>query len=915
MQLIVYLFPVLVTAAVAAQSLGDLSYIVRFPDISSELLQKRELNYHTQFFEKLAADGIDYLPRFNYSSPALHGASVIFRASNDSQTGQSKAQAELANLVYLRSLEGIVAQAWPTAQISHTKKDTITSDIDVNPKAGTLDNTKKKLSKRDSTARACPRDVSTPSPWSAIHKTTNVDKLHKRGIKGAGVVIAVIDSGLDTLHPVFANKIVGGWDFVGDNPTPGSLNPGPDLTDKDGHGTHAAGIAVGSSNRYTGVAPDAKLLGYRTYYKIDSFVSEDILLAAMERAYSDGADIISFSIGSAQGFAGNPIGIAAENLIKKGIIFVAAAGNDGRNGPYNPLNGGGASNSLAVGTVESEYLATWPITAVADGSDQTRSLTYISTNGAYFGLNGTQNADYSPTNACEIDAPAGNSSLIVIPRGSCTDVEQFGRLNDLGYKYALLVNGPNHAFLHSFNVTYTKTLKAGGFIDTAHSGWLASQAHAGNTLAIQFNNNSSPISVRSVFAGAGYPNVVTSWGPTYENYFYPSVVAPGGDVLAPSPGGVYLTVSGTSFATPYVAGVAALYLSSKGISRSAGRPSTGAAFDFSKRLIGTARVLDFYDGKAAVSGVKAPLIQQGAGLIDAARMIDQDIHIQSDPLLSLNDTRYRQATQKITIKNTGNKLLSYTVRHVSGTAVTVANASGIISQFPPPYFKNKGAFVTFLPAVWVLAPGHSTNIYAYFSFPSTAPEGIVYSGKLEVTASNGDVVGVPYMAVQQDTNALISPFPSPPVLLKGDPATFQYAPIPDDGTAVFNFAQHDAPLYSAFSNFGSRFVSVDLVTADFDLDAAVAANAITTLPSRPGYLGPAGIYDPNSGSITFPQAPLPRMPKKYLEFPIVGLAENFAQLEPGRYRVLTRALRPFGAPNKTRDWVLYLSPAFEVVYK
>ncbi|KAF5098431.1 hypothetical protein D0Z00_002044 [Geotrichum galactomycetum] len=907
-----------VAATVTAQSAGDLSYIVRFPDVSSELLHKRDLSYHTQFFAKLAADGIDYLSRFNYSSPALHGASVVFRASNN--PNQAKAEAELAHLIYLRSLDGIVDKAWPATKIPHVKKDTIISDTDEentgNIKADPSDNKKKKrAAKRDTSSRTCPRDVSIQSPWTAVHESTNVNKLHKRGIKGSGVVIAVIDTGIDTLHPDFANKIVGGWDFVGDNPAPGSFHPGPDFTDKDGHGTQAAGIAVGNSNRYTGVAPEAKLLAYRVYYNIGSYVDEDTLLAAIERAYSDGADVISFSIGSPQAFAGNPIGIAADNLVSKGIIFVIAAGNNGLHGPYNPLNGGGSSNSLAVATVESEYLATWPITAVAGASEQTRSLTYISTNGAYFGLNGTQHADYSPTNACEIDARVGNSSLIVLPRGSCTDVEQFGRLNDLGYNYALLVNGPNNVFLHSFNVTYTKTLKAGGFIDTAHSGWLAAQADAGNSLIIQFNNNTTPIPVRSVYAGAGYPNRITSWGPTYENFFYPSVAAPGGDVLAPTPGGSYLTVSGTSFATPYMAGVAALYLSSKGISRSAGTASTSAALDFNKRVIGTARVLDFFDGTAPVSGVQAPLIQQGAGFVDAARMVDQDIHIQSDPLISLNDTRYRQAAQKIKIKNTSNKLLSYTVRHVPGTAVTVANSAGIIPEFPPPYSKDKRAVVTFLPAVWVLTPGHSTNIYAYFSFPSTTKEGIVYSGKLEITASNGDVVGVPYMAVQQDTNALISPFPSPPVLLKADSTTGQYAPIPDDGSAVFNFAQYDAPVYSAYSNFGTRFASVDLVTTDFDLDAAVAANAVTSLPSRPGYLGPAGIYDPSSGAITFPQTPFPRIQQGNLDFPVIGFTENFAQLESGSYRVLTRALRPFGALNKSKDWVFHLSPAFKVVYE
>ncbi|KAF5092139.1 hypothetical protein D0Z03_003025 [Geotrichum reessii] len=915
----------LVYCAVIAAVLptNDATYIVRFPDLQNS--QNPSLDYHTKFFAKLDADKINYISRFNFSSPALHGASISISINGSSPTDTND-EAKLAQLLYLRSLDGIVDQAWSALKVLHAQNGAIESDIVEqeeiiktvpNKPPTTKPKSFVKRGSNNGSSGACPRSLPPPaqSPWNANHESTNVDKLHKRGIKGAGVTIAVIDTGIDASHPDFANKVIGGWDFVGDHPAPGSFSPGPDFTDKNGHGTQAAGIAAGNGNRYTGVAPDAKLLGYRVYSQLDSYVDEDTLLAAIERAYKDGADIISFSIGSPQAFAGNPVSVAADNLVKQGIVFVGAAGNNGVKGPYNPLNSGGAFSSLAVASVESNYTVTWPVTARAGTAGEAKYLTYLPTEGAYFNLDGTYSADYSSTNACEITARAGNSSLIVLPRGNCSDAEQFTRINGLGYKYALLINGPSHRYFYSYRQDFSKTLKAGGFIAAEHGSWFAEQANAGNIINFSFSTKNAPVPSRSIVAVAGYVNRITSWGPSYENYFYPSVAAPGGSVLAPNLGGGYLTVSGTSFATPYVAGVAALYLSSKGISRRAGSGSTTAALDFNKRLIGTAHVLDFCDGTAPVKGVQAPLIQQGAGLIDAVRVVDQAIQIFSDPLISLNDTVYRQAAHKIKIKNTSNQLLSYTVRHVPGTAVTVANSTGLVPEFPPPYFADKRATVAFVPFVWVLTPGHSTNIYAYFSLPKTTSDGIVYAGKLEITASNGDVVAVPYMGVQQNTNKLISPFPIPPVLLQTNPATGNSEPIPDDGSAVFNFADYNAPIYSVYSNFGSRLVSVDLVTSEFKLTTmATGGDGISGLLSQPGYIGPAGLFDPTGGAITFPQSAFPRLEQGYLQFPIMGLTKGFEQLSSGNYRVLTRALRPFGSVNKAQDWVVYLSPAFQVVY-
>lgn len=69
-----------------------------------------------------------------------------------------------------------------------------------------------------------------------------------------------------------------------------------------GHGTHVAGIIGANANplNFTGVAPSASLAAYRVF-GCDGNAQNDVIMAAMIRAYTDGADIISMSLGGASG--------------------------------------------------------------------------------------------------------------------------------------------------------------------------------------------------------------------------------------------------------------------------------------------------------------------------------------------------------------------------------------------------------------------------------------------------------------------------------------------------------------------------------------------------------------------------------------------------------------------------------------
>ena len=150
--------------------------------------------------------------------------------------------------------------------------------------------------------------------------------------RGQGVVVAVIDSGIDYTHPAFGggfgpgHKVAGGWDFA---------NNDPDPMDELGHGTHVAGIIAGDAEPVIGVAPAATLLAYKVL-GLDATGYDSHLLAAVERCIdpngdgntSDHADVVNISLGR-RVVGADLLVQAIERGTAAGIVFCIAAGNDG----------------------------------------------------------------------------------------------------------------------------------------------------------------------------------------------------------------------------------------------------------------------------------------------------------------------------------------------------------------------------------------------------------------------------------------------------------------------------------------------------------------------------------------------------------------------------------------------------------
>jgi serine protease len=159
--------------------------------------------------------------------------------------------------------------------------------------------------------------------------------------RGAGQVIAIVDSGIDLSHPDLSGKIVGGATFTGcaqngpcgngDWRSGGAAGQPPSP-----HGTHVAGIAAATTDNgvgVAGVAPDARLLAVKVLTEEGGSFAE--IAAGIRWAADNGADVINMSLGAipgVQALALTGLESDARNAVayavSKGVVVVAAAGND-----------------------------------------------------------------------------------------------------------------------------------------------------------------------------------------------------------------------------------------------------------------------------------------------------------------------------------------------------------------------------------------------------------------------------------------------------------------------------------------------------------------------------------------------------------------------------------------------------------
>ncbi|MGW2475635.1 S8 family serine peptidase [Streptomyces sp. NPDC001665] len=428
--------------------------------------------------------------------------------------------------------------------------------------------------------RPSPVDGGGGAASGAAQDDDGVARLHAEGITGKGVKVGIIDTGIDYHHPDLKSAYKGGYDFVDEDADPmettyadwkasGRAETNQGSTYYTEHGTHVAGIVAGrgdtSQERAAhGVAPGASVYAYRVLGPYGSGRTSDIM-AAMDRAADDRMDVVNMSLGAAVNDPMSPQAIAADNLVLAGITTVIAAGNSGP-GASTLGTPGAAALPLTVGAHDEPM--TLPEYRIGTGATTaTGRLLARPFGDALSDLASGDHpvADVGTGTAAGYSGKDVKGKAVLVKRGGITLDEKVRRAATMGAVAVLLVND-NADEGHIPNYLGESPSYVPAFSLTAAEGAALTAATADATARLTFTEGGTFV------LGSGALADFSSRGPAYgTGAIKPEVTAPGvsvlssvpADTVAPETGDyskAYARLSGTSMASPYVAGAAALLL-------------------------------------------------------------------------------------------------------------------------------------------------------------------------------------------------------------------------------------------------------------------------------------------------------------------------------------------------------------------
>jgi serine protease AprX len=177
---------------------------------------------------------------------------------------------------------------------------------------------------------------------------TQIKDMNANGYDGEGVIVGIVDSGIDIDHPDLDHINITAWkDYVNGRTEP---------YDDQGHGTHIAGI-IAAQGVIDGVAPMVKMVIVKAISQSGSGSDSDVA-AGIDFAVDNGADVICLSLGGMARFLniGDDTASACNDAIDQGVVVVAAAGNDGESDDGDVSSPATVDGVIAVGAIDENKL-------------------------------------------------------------------------------------------------------------------------------------------------------------------------------------------------------------------------------------------------------------------------------------------------------------------------------------------------------------------------------------------------------------------------------------------------------------------------------------------------------------------------------------------------------------------------------
>ena len=580
--------------------------------------------------------------------------------------------------------------------------------------------------------------------------------------KGEGKVIAVIDTGVDTTHQAFTGELAGtppltpqkvaaltsqlgegktgvyisqkfpfAYDYAdGDN----------DASPREGgsgfHGTHVAGIAAGNADKIIGTAPNAQVIVAKVTRSEDDALLDSALLASLDDMLVLHPDVINLSLGWTAGMDNEADTVYAtvyKKLQDAGITVNAAAGNAFSTG-YGNNSGKGLPYASDPDSSVIDEPATYSSVVAVASVENALIRNAFTVNGKDIGyqrsrgMNGEKVAYFSdlPAGTYEyVDAgfaseedvaalkekyPDGLAGKIaLVSRGKMTYQKKVENLYDLHPAGILVYNNVSVGSLIIMNLT-TQDLPAAFISQADGQAMLDAPEHKLSIAEGQVLPQSS------IYEASEF----SSWGVSPDLRLKPEIAAPGGNVFSSIPNGAYEQTSGTSMATPQMAGISAIVLQRVQSDPLFASMSAREQADVVQNLImGTARPLT--DAAQTTGALYSPR-KQGAGLVDALAATTSSVYPtvvgaaeQSRPKADLGD-------------GTKGWHFDVTLHNLSGVPATYELSSQALSEIVD------GGFFTEHSSDW---RGHGVEI-TYSGAASASAEGAMVT----VPASGEATVGI-----------------------------------------------------------------------------------------------------------------------------------------------------------------------------